>query len=81
MATLTRDEVLKKAAVGESFDRADLRGLDLSNATLEGVDLRRADLPPCRYSERCPRKLASCDQPLPVLPPENPHIVACWNPL
>ena len=44
-------------------------------------DLRRADLPPCRYSERCPRKLASCDQPLPVLPPENSHIVACWNPL
>jgi peptide/nickel transport system ATP-binding protein len=44
-------------------------------------DLRRADLPPCRYSERCPRKLASCDQPLPVLPPDNPHTVACWNPL
>jgi peptide/nickel transport system ATP-binding protein len=44
-------------------------------------DLRRADLPPCRYSERCPRKLASCDQPLPVLPPDNLHRVACWNPL
>jgi peptide/nickel transport system ATP-binding protein len=44
-------------------------------------DLRRADLPPCRYSERCPRKLASCDQPLPVMSPDNPHTVACWNPL
>ncbi len=44
-------------------------------------DLRRADLPPCRYSERCPRKLASCDQQLPVLPLNNPHLVACWNPL
>jgi oligopeptide/dipeptide ABC transporter ATP-binding protein len=44
-------------------------------------DLRRTDLPPCRYSERCPRKLASCDQPLPVSPPDNPHTVACWNPL
>jgi peptide/nickel transport system ATP-binding protein len=44
-------------------------------------DLRRADLPPCRYSERCPRKLASCDQPLPVMPPDNPHTTACWNPL
>ena len=44
-------------------------------------DLRRADLPPCRYSERCPRKLASCDQPLPVPPPDKPHTVACWNPL
>jgi ABC-type glutathione transport system ATPase component len=48
---------------------------------LSGADLRRADLPPCRYSERCPRKLSSCDQPLPVLPPDNPHTVACWNPL
>ncbi len=44
-------------------------------------DLRRADLPPCRYSERCPRKLVSCSQPLPVLRPDNPHTVACWNPL
>ena len=44
MANLTRDEVLKKAAAGESFDRSDLRGLDLSHAALEGVDLRRADL-------------------------------------
>ncbi len=44
-------------------------------------DLRRADLPPCRYSERCPRKLVSCDQPLPVRPPEVAHTVACWNPL
>src|SRR5262249_25832027 len=44
MANLTRDEVLQKAAAGASFDRADLRGLDLSNAALEGVDLRRADL-------------------------------------
>jgi peptide/nickel transport system ATP-binding protein len=44
-------------------------------------DLRRADLPPCRYSERCPRKLTACDQPLPILAPDNPHVVACWNPL
>ena len=28
-------------------------------------DLRRADLPPCRYSERCPRKLVACERPLP----------------
>ena len=28
-------------------------------------DLRRADLPPCRYSERCPRKTDRCAQPLP----------------
>ena len=44
-------------------------------------DLRRADLPPCRYSERCPRKVAQCDQPLPAPVLGSPHIVACWNPL
>jgi peptide/nickel transport system ATP-binding protein len=44
-------------------------------------DLRRADLPPCRYSERCPRKLAACAQPLPRPAPGTSHIVACWNPL
>jgi peptide/nickel transport system ATP-binding protein len=44
-------------------------------------DLRRADLPPCRYSERCPRKIAPCDQPLPAIAPAARHKVACWNPL
>jgi peptide/nickel transport system ATP-binding protein len=44
-------------------------------------DLRRADLPPCRYSERCPRKLASCNRALPRSPPNAVHMVACWNPL
>jgi len=44
-------------------------------------DLRRSDLPPCRYSERCPRKLATCAQPLPQPIPGADHIVACWNPL
>jgi peptide/nickel transport system ATP-binding protein len=44
-------------------------------------DLRRADLPPCRYSERCPRKLAACAQPLPRPAPGAAHFVACWNPL
>jgi peptide/nickel transport system ATP-binding protein len=44
-------------------------------------DLRRTDLPPCRYSERCPRKIAACTQPLPYGAPNAMHIVACWNPL
>jgi len=44
-------------------------------------DLRRADLPPCRYAERCPRKIAACASPLPQAKPEATHIVACWNPL
>ena len=44
-------------------------------------DLRRTDLPPCRYSERCPRKIAACAQPLPQPVPGVDHIVACWNPI
>jgi uncharacterized protein YjbI with pentapeptide repeats len=44
MANLTRDDVLKKIAAGESLERADLRGIDLSHASLEGADFHRADL-------------------------------------
>ncbi len=44
-------------------------------------DLRRADLPPCRYSERCPRKTERCLQPLPIAAADACHTVACWNPL
>jgi peptide/nickel transport system ATP-binding protein len=43
-------------------------------------DLRRTDLPPCRYSERCPRKVERCDAPLPR-PALADRFVACWNPL
>ena len=43
-------------------------------------DLRRADLPPCRYSGRCERHGPECDRALPwrVLAPA--HSVACWHP-
>ncbi len=44
-------------------------------------DLRRIDLPPCRYSERCPRRTAICAQPLPHSLVAPGHVVACWNPL
>jgi peptide/nickel transport system ATP-binding protein len=44
-------------------------------------DLRRTDLPPCRYSERCPRKIDACTQPLPRFGANTAHIVACWNPM
>jgi peptide/nickel transport system ATP-binding protein len=44
-------------------------------------DLRRTDLPPCRYSERCPRKIDACAQPLPRSEPGATHFTACWNPL
>jgi peptide/nickel transport system ATP-binding protein len=44
-------------------------------------DLRRPDLPPCRYSERCERRLDDCAKPLPQRHVGERHIVACWNPL
>ncbi len=44
-------------------------------------DLRRQNLPPCRYSERCTRKLMDCDQPLPHVINGSAHGVACRNPL
>jgi peptide/nickel transport system ATP-binding protein len=43
-------------------------------------DLRRSNLPPCRYSERCPRRIDACAQVLPAAA-DSGHIVACWNPL
>jgi peptide/nickel transport system ATP-binding protein len=52
-------------------------------ASISGTlpDLRRTDLPPCRYSERCPRRLSDCDRALLHSPPIAAHAVACWNPL
>jgi peptide/nickel transport system ATP-binding protein len=44
-------------------------------------DLRRPDLPLCRYSERCPRKTEQCAQPLRQTAISAEHVVACWRPL
>jgi peptide/nickel transport system ATP-binding protein len=44
-------------------------------------DLRRDDLPACRYSARCERVTGLCAQPLPHTTVGDRHIVACWNPL
>ena len=44
-------------------------------------DLRRTALPPCRFSERCERADAQCQQPLPRLSGQAEHAVACWHPL
>jgi peptide/nickel transport system ATP-binding protein len=59
------------------------------HASLDGLasipgalpDLRRGDLPACRFRERCPRADAACDAPLPRLDPLAPHAVACHHPL
>ena len=42
-------------------------------------DLRRRDLPACRFSERCTRVQPACSAPLPRTPSD--HFIACWNPL
>ncbi|MCY7316417.1 MAG: ABC transporter ATP-binding protein [Rubrivivax sp.] len=44
-------------------------------------DLRRGDLPPCRFSARCSRASARCAGPLPPLVMDTQHSVACWHPL
>jgi len=45
-------------------------------------DLRRADLPFCRFAERCDRRLPICDEGrLHLEPVADRHAVACRNPL
>ncbi len=45
-------------------------------------DLRRSDLPFCRFAERCDRRLPVCDaEKLHLGPVEGRHAVACRNPL
>ena len=45
-------------------------------------DLRRNDLPTCRFAERCERRLPRCDGGVLTLDPVGPqHILACRNPL
>ena len=44
-------------------------------------DLRRADLPACRFAQRCERASARCHAERPRLDPSLAHPVACWHPL
>jgi peptide/nickel transport system ATP-binding protein len=44
-------------------------------------DLRRDDIPACRYAARCERSLAACTEPLPRMLFGATHKVACRNPL
>ncbi len=43
-------------------------------------DLRREDLPPCRYAGRCARHEAICDRLLVRREVAPAHLLACWNP-
>ena len=44
-------------------------------------DLRRNDLPACRFSERCQLASEQCRQPLPPIDGNAARAVACWHPL
>jgi peptide/nickel transport system ATP-binding protein len=44
-------------------------------------DLRRAELPACRFSARCEQRSEVCERPLPTVEFGAGHRVACWNPL
>lgn len=45
-------------------------------------DLRRGDLPPCRFVERCARASSVCrEKPLPRIDTQAASSVACWHPL
>jgi oligopeptide/dipeptide ABC transporter ATP-binding protein len=45
-------------------------------------DLRRADLPACRFAERCERASARCRSERPPLQTDaDGHATACWHPL
>jgi peptide/nickel transport system ATP-binding protein len=56
-------------------------------STLEGLqpvpgqlpDLRRHNLPACRFAERCERSQARCHEEKPQL--QEPQGVACWHPI
>jgi peptide/nickel transport system ATP-binding protein len=54
--------------------------------TLEPVpgqlpDLRRGNLPACRFAERCERADEHCRSVMPRLDATQDHAVACWHPL
>lgn len=44
-------------------------------------DLRRSDLPACRFAERCEFASPRCREKPAPFPVAEPHAVACWHPL
>jgi peptide/nickel transport system ATP-binding protein len=54
-----------------------------SLATIGGglPDLRKVELPPCRYSSRCGRRTQACDSALPMIDADAVVGVACHHPV
>ncbi|MGA7864390.1 MAG: ABC transporter ATP-binding protein [Stellaceae bacterium] len=61
--------------------KPDMQLADLTAIPGNLPDVRRADLPNCRYSARCARHQAKCEAPLPSISVGPSHLVACWQPL
>jgi peptide/nickel transport system ATP-binding protein len=61
--------------------KPDMQLADLAAIPGNLPDVRRADLPNCRYSARCERYQAKCEAPLPFTSIGQSHTVACWQPL
>ncbi len=61
--------------------RPEARLADLASIPGSLPDLRRADLPPCRYSARCERHAPDCDVGVLALAATGEHAVACRHPL
>jgi peptide/nickel transport system ATP-binding protein len=66
-----------------------IRATPAAESVLDGLssipgnlpDLRRDDLPACRFRSRCERASSVCDAPLPRIDAEASAAVACWHPL
>jgi peptide/nickel transport system ATP-binding protein len=54
---------------------------DLSSIPGNLPDLRRSDLPVCRFHDRCERRVAACEEAPLRRTVEGEHLVACWEPL
>ena len=61
--------------------KPDMQLADLAAIPGNLPDVRRADLPNCRYSARCERYQPKCEAPLPLISVGQSHMVACWQPL
>jgi len=75
--TTSRHPYTRKLVAATPHETVDLASLASIGGSLP--DLRRSDLPSCRYSGRCELKSAVCDQPLPTREVGEAHSVACWH--
>lgn len=74
-----RHPYTQKLIAATPHGAANLRALAAVGGNLP--DLRRNDLPPCRFAERCERRVDTCSEKLSRRRASATHEIACWNPL